>query len=251
MFDDLTPHVQGAIDAGVLTMTFNRPEKKNALTQGMYKALNAGFARAADDTEIGAVLLRGVGGVFTAGNDLKDFMASDLNASLAETMALLRGLASFDVPLVAAVDGAAIGIGTTILLHCDFVYATPSATFKTPFIDLALAPEAGSSLLMPAMLGATAARRFLMLGDTLEALDAASAGLVSGVYEDADAKALETAQALAAKPHEAMRTTKQLMRDAIGGSVAAAIDREGEMFRERLASAEAQAQFAKFFAKPT
>lgn len=251
MPDEHSPHLREEVENGVLTMTFSRSEKKNALTQDMYRALNAGFARAADDASIGAVMLRGSGGVFTAGNDLTDFMASDLQSALAETMALLRGLGSFDVPLVAAVDGPAIGIGTTLLLHCDFAFATPAATFKTPFIDLALAPEAGSSLLMPAKLGANAARRLLMLGETIEALDAAAIGLVAGVYEDAEAKARETAAALAAKPREAMRTTKQLMRDAIGGSVEAAIAREGEAFTERLASREAQAAFAKFFAKPT
>lgn len=247
MLDSLPPQLSHGLADGVLTLSFNRPEKKNALTQDMYRGLNAAFALAAEDPSIGCILLRGEGGVFTAGNDLTDFMANDLKAAMAETMILLKRLGQLETPLVAAVDGMAIGIGATLMLHCDFAYATPGSVFKTPFIDLAVTPEAGASVLMPAMLGQPMARRMLMLGEAIPAAEAASAGLISEASDDAEAKARATAAALAAKPREAMRVTKRLLGEGVGAALAPTIEKEAKIFSERLASAEAQAVFAQFF----
>ena len=249
MFESITPHVRGELADGVLTLTLDRPEKKNALTQGMYEALTAGIKRAETDAEIGAVLLRAEGGAFTAGNDLKDFMANDPQAALAATMVLLRLLGEIDTPLVAEVDGPAIGIGATLMLHCDFAFASPISSFKAPFIDLALTPEAGASLLMPIKLGDPVARRMLMLGHEIDAESAARCGLITSALDDPAWEAREVAKALADKPREALRATKRLLRESAYAGLADAINREAKTFLDRLGSAEAQKAFAKFFSR--
>lgn len=249
MRDDADTLIRTALSDGVLTVAIDRPEKKNALTQSMYEGLTAAFERAEADLEIGAVLLTGAGGQFTAGNDLADFIGAGPTHGPAAAMALLHRAATLSVPLVAAVEGVAIGIGTTILLHADVAVAAPDARFKTPFIDLGLCPEGASSLLMPTALGRAATVRFLMLGETVPAEDARAWGLLDALDPEPLTRATAIAKDLAAKPREAMRATKRLIREARGAAVPQTIDREAAAFADRLASPEAQAAFAAFFQK--
>ncbi|MCI4660874.1 MAG: enoyl-CoA hydratase-related protein [Neomegalonema sp.] len=236
-------------DGGVRIIRINRPDKKNALTQAMYRQMTAALQEADASEEIGAVLLTGTAGVFTAGNDLSDFLGEGEGGDLSAAMDLLRCAASIDLPLVAAVEGPAIGIGTTILLHCDFSFAAPDALFKAPFIDLAVCPEGASSLLLERRIGAQAARAMLMLGEGLSAERAAACGLLSAVSGDPQARALETAKALAAKPRMAMRETKSLLRSPERAEVLAAIDREAAQFERLMKTPAAQAIFAKFLTR--
>lgn len=251
MAEHVSEHVTVARADGVMTVTLARPDKKNALTRDMYRAVTAALAEADGDLEIGAVVLAGAGGAFTAGNDLADFMAAGGPSPNGEgpqaAMALLHRLVALEAPLLAAVEGVAIGIGTTLLLHCDAAVAHPEARFKTPFIDLALCPEGGSSLLMPARLGRAATMRFLMLGEEVPAEDARAWGLVDAIDTDPLARAQTLAAALAAKPRAALRATKRLIRAAEGSRVRETIDREAALFAERLGSSEAQAAFRAFF----
>ncbi|MEO1293818.1 MAG: enoyl-CoA hydratase-related protein [Pseudomonadota bacterium] len=249
MLDEATPHLRSEKHDGVMTLTIDRVEKKNAMTQDMYLALAAGLQAADDDAEVGAAILTGAGGVFTAGNDLKDFLAAGIGQGPGAAMKLLDTVATIDVPLVAAVEGPAIGIGATILLHCDYAYAGPTALFKTPFVDLALCPEGASTLLMPEMIGKRATNDFLMLGKAFSAEEAAACGLVSGVAADPLTTAMETAKALAAKPRDAQRATKRLIRQARGTAVTDTFSREAKVFAERLVSDEARAVFQQFFAR--
>lgn len=237
--------------AGVRRVTFDRPEKKNALTAAMYDVLADAIVGAAD-ADVGAVLLQGRGACFTAGNDLRDFLDRPPHGEDAAVFRFLIGLATTEVPVVAAVRGAAIGIGTTMLLHCDLVYAAPSATFAVPFVDLGLVPEAGSSVLLPRRIGRARAGAALFLGRPISLDQACLAGIVTEVVDDdaLDAAADAAASAIARKPREAVRRTKRLVnydRDAI----VAAIRREGAAFRELLGSDDARAAMAAFFARGT
>jgi len=228
---------------GVLTLILDRPEKKNALNRQMYRDVTAGLAQAGQDAGIRAVLLRGSESCFTAGNDLADFRGEHgAPVNLPEPFDLLRALAAFEKPLVAAVEGLAVGIGTTLLPHCDLVYAGEGARFKTPFVDLGVTPEGASSLLLPAQLGMPRAAALLLLGETLSARQIEAWGLLTAVV--ADGQALEAgAQAalrLAAKPPEALRLSKRLMRDPQAQRVRQTIDREQALFMQRLQSAECE-----------
>ena len=247
MLDEITPHIRTELAEGVLSVVIDRPEKKNALTQDMYRALGAALEHADENDDVGAVLLTGVEGVFTAGNDLMDFMAAGPTHGPEAARKLIQTAADRDTPMVAYVEGPGIGIGVTILLHCDYAFAHPSARLKTPFIDLAACPEGASSLLMPPMIGKRAANDFLMMGREFTAEDAAACGLISEVSEAALGAAKETAAALAAKPREAMRATKRLLRESRGAPIGQVIDREIEVFGERLRSREAQQVIAAFF----
>ncbi|HZO94927.1 MAG TPA: enoyl-CoA hydratase-related protein [Candidatus Baltobacteraceae bacterium] len=233
--------------AGVRRVVLDRPDKKNALTLAMYGALAEAVATA-DGDDVGAILLAARGDAFTAGNDLNDFLASPPRGDDAPAFRYLLALARTDVPIVAAVRGPAVGIGTTMLLHCDLVYASPSARFKVPFVDLGLVPEAASSVLLPRRIGRARAGAALYLGETLDAETAAALGIVTKIVPDEqlDATAEAAAAAVAAKPREAVRTTKRLVtydRDAI----AEAIRRESQAFTERLTSEEARTAMQAFF----
>jgi len=170
----MTDLVSAHRDGGVVSVTLNRPQKKNALTGEMYEALLAAFETASDDEGVGALLLSGEGGVFTAGNDIGDFLASAQSAAKesASTPAsrFIRALARFEKPLVAAIEGQAVGIGTTLCFHCDLVYAAPSARFLMPFVNLGLVPEAGSSMLAPMRFGRARAAEFLLLAEPFDAI---------------------------------------------------------------------------------
>lgn len=241
-------HLSQVVADGVLTLTLTRADKKNALTRAMYQGMADAFAAANADDRVNALLLKGSGGSFTAGNDLKDF-AEGPREGPSPAHAFLHNLINLEKPIVAAVDGVAVGIGTTLLMHCDYVIASPTARFATPFVDLGLCPEGGSSMLMPARLGRAAAVRLLMLGDRLEAEEARACGLVDQIAPDVDAAGAELAARLAAKPAQAMRSTKKLIRAAETERLLAHMDQEFETFAERLASPEAQAAFRAFLSK--
>ena len=234
---------------GVRHVLFDRAEKKNALTAAMYGTAADAIASAEHDG-IGALLIGARGGTFTAGNDLRDFLERPPLDQDAPVFRFLIALATTDVPVVAAVRGAAIGVGTTLLLHCDLVYAAASARFRVPFVDLGLVPEAGSSVLLPRLAGRARAAAMFLLGETLDAPAAAQMGLVNEIIDDAalEEHAAAAARTVAAKPRAAARATKRLTaydRDAI----VAAIRREAAEFGARLASDEARAAMAAFFAK--
>ncbi|MFG5117203.1 enoyl-CoA hydratase-related protein [Methylorubrum sp. POS3] len=234
---------------GVRLIRMNRPEKKNALTGAMYDALREALAAADTSDHIGAVVLAGLPGAFTAGNDLADFVATARGGSFLDMPALhfIRQLARTRTPLVAAVDGLAVGIGTTLTLHCDLVYVGPQARFRMPFVELGLVPEAAASLLLPRRVGTARASALLLLSEAFNAETALSLGLATALLpsDTIEAHALEQAARLAALPRAALAATRQLMRGD-QALVEAAIETEAEAFAERLASAEAQEAFSRF-----
>jgi enoyl-CoA hydratase/carnithine racemase len=247
----MSEFVEVGRDGAVLVVTLARPEKKNALTGAMYEALIAAFAQASDEAEIGALLIEGSGGVFSAGNDIGDFLAYALapGASIGEApvMRFIYALARFAKPLVAAIEGTAVGVGTTLCFHCDLVYAAPSARFHMPFVDLGLVPEAGSSLLVPLRFGRARASEYLLLGEPFDAEAARAGGLVNAVVDAASlhAHALAKAKALAAKPRQALLAARRLIRGD-EGAVLARMDEETQLFAAALRSPEAQAAFMAF-----
>jgi len=247
-----SPHIQVSTAERITTIRFDRPDKKNALTFEMYAALAAAMEAAAGDVEVRAVVLAGSRDCFTAGNDLGDFVRTAQGASGGDPAAafrFLRAIATFDKPLIGAVAGVAIGIGTTMLLHCDLVYAGPNARFKVPFVDLGLVPEAGSSVLLPALVGPRRAAQLLLLGEQLDAPTALDWGLINGIADDPDAAAQAAARRLAQAAPSALRITKSLTRRTTRDTVLEAMRIEGEAFAERLRSPEAMEAFQAFAAR--
>ena len=250
----MSPEIDVARHGAVLSVVFNRPEKKNALTGAMYEALTEAFDEAERDPEIGALVLSGRGGIFTAGNDIGDFLAAAMRAGGGGLKRLPAGqftfrLASFEKPLVAAVSGPAIGIGTTLCFHCDLVYATADARFQMPFVNLGLVPEAGSSLLAPQRFGAARAAEFLMLGEPFDGNTAHALGLVNALAAEGEvlALAMAKASALAAKPRAALLATRRLLRGD-PAALHARMVMEAEAFGAALASPEARGAFEAFMA---
>src|SRR6516162_6702750 len=235
----------------ILRVELNRPEKKNALTAAMYSRLADIFNDAAKDEETRVVLWHGAGDVFSAGNDLVDFLKNPPGPGSFPQGDLMDALIGFEKPIVAAVQGAAIGGGTTMLTHCDFVYASESTKFQVPFINLGLVPEFGSSYSVPARVGHLRAAELFLLGEPFTATRAAELGLVTRVVPDRDlsATATATAQKLAAKPSGALRASKRLLKQASIGEVKAAIKAEMQEFFERVRSAEAKEAFSAFLEK--
>jgi len=236
----------------ITTIRFDRPDKKNAISVEMYAALASAFEAAAADPAVRVVVLAGSRDCFTAGNDLADFMRTAQGGGGSEpqpVFSFLRAIATFEKPVVAAVAGVAIGIGTTMLLHCDLVYAAPSARFKLPFVDLGLVPQAASSVLLPALVGARRANQLLLLGEQLDAATALDWGLVGGVSDDPEAAAVAAARRLAAAAPGAVRTTKALIRRTTRDAVLEAMRIEGEAFADRLRSPEALEAFQAFQAR--
>lgn len=242
-------HVTIESRENILTITLTRSEKKNALTKAMYQAIGDALESAATDASVRVVLLQGAGGCFTAGNDLADFMANDLGGDGGEppVFRMLRLLVDLPKPLVAAVEGPAIGVGTTLLLHCDIVVAHRDAKFAMPFVNLGLCPEAGSSVLLAKIMGHVRAAELLMLGDPFGAATAREYGLVNEVTEgDVGAAARAWATRLAAKPPAAVRLTKELMRGGAREDLHRVMKEEARLFAERLGSEEAKEAFAAF-----
>jgi enoyl-CoA hydratase/carnithine racemase len=224
------------IEGGIATIAFARPDKKNAITADMYARMADALAQAADDPVVRVVLFAGSPECFTAGNDLQDFLANPPAGDDSAVFRFLSRLAGFPKPIVAAPCGPAIGIGTTLLLHCDLVYAGDNARFSVPFAQLGLCPEAASSLL---------------LGEPFGAEEARDMGLVNRVLPAAEATAFAHAQAvrLAHLPPSSLRATKRLMKSATGSAIASQMATEGEVFRELLRSPEAREAFTAFFEK--
>lgn len=243
--------VRALEDNGVLHLVMDRPAKKNALTGAMYHALSDGLERAGATDAIRAVLISGAGDAFSAGNDVADFLASGAStAADAPSVRFILALTRFAKPLVAAVQGNAVGIGTTMLLHCDLVFADETARFATPFSRLGLVPEAGSSLLLPARIGPVRANAMLLLGETMDAATALSAGLVNAVLPAGHVldHAHKQAETLAALPPAALRASKKLIQgDRI--ALEQRIDAELEAFGTALRSEEARAAFNAFLSR--
>jgi enoyl-CoA hydratase/carnithine racemase len=244
--------IHTALTDHILRITLARPEKKNALTGAMYAALTDALTQAETDASVRVVLFDAEGDMFCAGNDLRDF-AAVASGALAPTElkvhAFLDALAGATKPYVAAVQGAAVGIGTTLLLHCDLVYVAEDAKLSTPFSNLGLVPEAASSLLLPARIGHVRAFEMFALGHSIDGTAAASLGLANAALpaNQVQTHALICAKALAAKPIGSLQATKKLMRDA--QLIRMTIQREVEVFAERLKSAEAQEAFRAFVAR--
>ena len=235
----------------ILDIQLNRPEKKNAMTSGMYITMAELLEAAAKDDSIRVVLWHGAGDSFSAGNDLEDFMKNPPGPGESPQARLMGALIDFDKPIVAAVQGVAIGGGTTMLGHCDFVYAGESARFQVPFINLALVPEFGSSYLLPLRLGYVRAAELVLLGQAFNAARAAQLGLVTQVVPNQQllATASETARQLAEKPAHALQACKRLMKQAVREPLEQAVKVENEEFASRVTSEEARQAFTAFFAK--
>lgn len=234
---------------GVLHLRLNRPAKKNALSQQMYRELNLALQQAALDDSIRVVLLQGTDDCFSAGNDLQDFLAAGELNRQHPTVQFLYQLAQFPKPVVAAVAGLAIGIGTTALLHCDLVYAADSARFQLPFTQLGLCPEAGSSLLLPRLLGYQRAAQYLLLGEAFGAAGALQMGLVNQLVADTEltALALQKARQLAALPADAVQSSKALLKAALMQQVNDTINAELVQFQRLLNGSDCQQRIAAFF----
>jgi enoyl-CoA hydratase/carnithine racemase len=248
----MSEHVLVERGNGVLAITLNRPERRNAITVAMYAALADAIAEAFEDGETRIITIRGEGQDFAAGNDLADFL--EVRPGGDEEIPvwrLLRALAECDVPIVAAVHGNCVGIGTTMLLHCDLVIADDSARFSMPFVDLALVPEAASSLLFPRLAGRRDAARYLLLCEPFGADKAAAIGLVSHrvVAGQLDSKLREVTATLLAKPPEALRQTQRLLRHGARDEVVERMKLESTVFAERLTSVEVRQAIAAFFEK--
>lgn len=245
-------HIETASADGVMTIRMKRPDKKNALTSTMYAALAEALDKAAVHKDIHACVILGVPGAFSAGNDIADFLQVAMSGRR-DSMAVfdfLERIIMAPKPVIAGVDGLAIGIGTTMLMHCDYVVASDESRFRTPFVDLGVVPEAGSSLAAPRLMGHHRAFALLALGEELSPDDARSAGLVNRVVASAEveATALDVARALAAKPPEALAITRRLVRGD-RSDILARMREEAELFGERLNSEEARAAFLSFMNK--
>ncbi|MNS82742.1 2,3-dehydroadipyl-CoA hydratase [compost metagenome] len=238
-----------ARDGAVLTLVIDRQDRRNALDTATYAALTEQISLASADQAISAVILTGAGEHFTAGNDLRDFQA-ERGAGDSAGLTFLRALTLADVPVIAAVEGYAIGIGVTLLQHCDFVHIGEGATLRMPFVALGLCPEGASSLLMPRLAGRRAAE-WLLQGKAFSAEDGREAGLAMSVTPQGQALAAAQATAadLARQPPAALRLTKAMMKRADRQAIQETLDYEAQQFRARLQTEEAQAAFAKFFKK--
>jgi enoyl-CoA hydratase/carnithine racemase len=247
----VTQGVRSERDGPVQILRFDRPEKKNAITGAMYTTLADALERASRDATIGVSVVLGTPGIFTAGNDIGDFVRMASQGGLGEPiLRFLRALATHERPLLAGVDGLAVGVGTTLLFHCDHVLATARSVFRTPFAALGLVPEAASSLLAPRLMGHQRAFELLVMGHDLDAESALRAGLVSALVgrEALEPQILTASRALAALPREAVLASRRLLRGD-PAEILAQIEREAERFAERLASPEAEAAFAAFMQK--
>lgn len=236
---------------GILRIEIDRPDKKNALTAAMYQAMADAIHAAEADSKVRVLLIHGKADLFTAGNDLQDFLDNPPRDDNRPVFQFLYGISQAQKPIVAAVAGAAVGIGTTMLLHCDLVYAAPNARLQLPFVNLGLVPEAGSSLLLPALIGYQRAAELLLLGEPFSAQRAKEMGLVTEVVPEDQLfdTAMAQAKKLAGKPAASLRLTKRLMKQGQMAAVAQRIKLESDHFGERLASPEAKEAFSAFLEK--
>jgi enoyl-CoA hydratase/carnithine racemase len=244
-------HVVVAREGAIQRIQLDRPEKKNALTSAMYSGVADAVEAAERDAAVRVMLVHGAGDCFTAGNDLQDFLAGPPQDEDRPAFRFLNVVAHATKPIVAAVHGVAVGIGTTMLAQCDLVYAAEGTKFSVPFVNLGLCPENASSFLLPAILGYQRAAELLMLGEPFDAAKAREIGLVNAVVPAGELVAVATgaAQKLAAKPPASLRLTKRLMRRAWMREIEAALAEESRAFRERLVSPEAKEAFTAFLEK--
>ena len=236
---------------GVATIEIARPEKKNAITGAMYRAMADGLDAAAADPAVRAVLITGQPGIFTSGNDIEDFMQRPMDGAESPAIVFMKALLACDKPVVAAVTGAAIGIGTTLLLHCDFVYVSDEARLAMPFVSLGLVPEFASSLIVPQLMGNARAAEKLLLGDPFTGADAVECGIANAVLPASEVvnHSRRIAERFNGLPPGAVRDSKTLMRSARARLALETIAVEGELFGKRLRSPEAQEAFSAFFQK--
>jgi len=248
----MSEFIQTAVQDGVQTIRIARPEKKNALNVAMYEALHVALANGERSADVGVHVLLGQPGIFAAGNDIADFLEAGQRGpeGLSPVIEFLRALVFSKKPLIAAVDGLAVGIGATLLLHCDMAFASPEAVFITPFTDLGLIPEAGSSLIVPQRMGQARAFAFLVAGEPLTAEAAREAGLINAIVprEKLEAHAMAAAVKLTAKPQQALALSRRLVRGD-PAPIWARVEEEARLFVERLASDEARQAFQAFMQK--
>lgn len=232
---------------GLLTLTLNRPDKRNALDTGMYQALTAALQQASHDESVHVVLLQGQATCFTAGNDLADFMGKTTLEADDPILQFLHAFADFPKPVIAAVAGPAVGIGTTLLLHCDLVYLADNARLQLPFVELGLVPEFASSLLLPRAIGHLKAAELLLLAEAMDAGEALRLGLANRVVaaEELLGLARETGLRLAAKPPKALQKSKALLKQELRQAVHFVIDMEARAFSQALQGEEAQSRIAR------
>uniref|UniRef100_UPI0025EC8189 enoyl-CoA hydratase n=1 Tax=Limnohabitans sp. Rim8 TaxID=1100718 RepID=UPI0025EC8189 len=238
-------------DAGVMTITFNRLDKKNSITSSMYSAMADAVSQAAADSAVRVVVFQGHESIFSAGNDIGDFLNQPPSTQESPVFRFLRGIATFEKPLMAAVAGPAVGIGTTMLFHCDLVYAGDNAAFSMPFVNLGLCPEAASSLLAPRMFGYHRAAEALLMGEPFFAEAAQEVGLVNRVVPPTEVNGYAQAQArkLAAKPLTSLIATKRLMKGGDQQAVLQKMDEEGQSFGRMLREPAAKEAFGAFMEK--
>ncbi len=243
--------IKTALLNGVYTIEIARPEKKNALTGAMYVAMAEGLNAAMADGAVRSVLITGQPGIFTSGNDLEDFMKRSGGVSESPAGVFMRALIACDKPVIAAVTGAAIGIGTTLLLHCDFVYVSDEARLVMPFVSLGLVPEFASSHLIPQLMGQRKAAEKLLLGDPFTGAEAVECGIANAVLPAAEVAphARRVAERFNALPPGAVRASKKLMRGTVASQLLKTIDGENDVFADRLTSPEAKEAFSAFFQK--
>lgn len=245
----MTDQITIAQSGGILTLSMNRPDKKNALTNAMYGALADAMEAAEKDPSVRVIVLRGEGDMFTAGNDVVEFAMTKPGDGPRHVTRFLHALADATKPLLAAVQGRAVGVGTTMLLHCDYVIVAPDAKLTTPFVNLGLVPEAASSLLLPARIGHLRAFAMLALGEALDGTEAVSLGLANTAVtaSELDAAIQAAATRIAAQAPGAVQATKKLMRDP--AAIRAQMAVEGDIFTARLQSPEAKEAFLAFAQK--
>ena len=246
----MTDSIQTTLSERILQIRIVRPERKNALTHTMYDALTEALQQADEQSEIRAIFITGTDACFTSGNDVQDFLSHPPSGPDSPVFRFMRTLQQCRKPVIAAANGPAVGIGATLLLHCDLVYVGPDAKLQMPFVKLGLCPEYASSLLVPALVGHRRATELLLLGDTMSAEEAVSAGIANALFgEDYQEKALAKAQEITTLPPAAIRMAKQLMKEPLEEQVSRQIAREGAAFVERLASPEAREAMMAFMQK--
>ncbi len=247
----MSEQIEFRVDGRVAQIVINRPEKKNALSVAMYAALVDALRRADAERAVRVVLIRGSESCFTAGNDLQDFMQSPPSGESSPTVQFLKTIHAVKKPVVAAVAGPAVGIGTTLLLHCDLIYADPKARFQLPFVNLGLCPEAGSSYLLPQLVGHQRAAELLLFGESFTAETALEIGLVNEIAPEGQVLATAEAKArlLAERPLASLVLTKSMLKRAHARRVDETIVEELSHFGARLASPEAAEAFQAFFEK--
>lgn len=248
----MTDHLLIEQSDRVLTLSMHRPDKKNALTRAMYSAMAEAINAAQSDDSIRAVIIQGSNSCFTSGNDVADFISVPPSGPDSPVYHFLKAICHAQKPLIAAVNGPAVGVGTTLLLHCDLVYVGEKARLKMPFVNLGLCPEAGSSFLLPRLLGHLRAAELLLLGEEVSGARAAEIGLANKALTDGDAvhqAARQAALKLAALPPNSVRLSKQLIKEGVTRQAELVMEREGEYFAELLAGPEAREALTAFMEK--